>query len=195
MKKAIDQAKLCEALQLLNEQLELSDAPYTEIVVCGGSALIAIELVARTTRDVDVIALLENGQLQQSEPLPEHLARAAEAVQEILQLPADWLNSGPSSQLSMGLPAGFSTRLHRVEVGGKLVVHYIDRTDQVYFKTFASADRGGYHISDLKALHPTDEELYNATIWCMEQDVSEGFRFIMKEMLTQSGWNNVAERI
>ena len=131
MKKAIDQAKLCEALQLLNEQLELSDAPYTEIVVCGGSALIAIELVARTTRDVDVIALLENGQLQQSEPLPEHLARAAEAVQEILQLPADWLNSGPSSQLSMGLPAGFSTRLHRVEVGANW--WYITSTAQTRY--------------------------------------------------------------
>ena len=40
--KPIDISKLNEALQLLNEQLVLTDAPATEIVVCGGSALIGI---------------------------------------------------------------------------------------------------------------------------------------------------------
>lgn len=195
MQKPIDHTKLNQALQLLQEQLELADAPRSEIVVCGGSALIAIGLVSRTTRDIDIVALLHNGRLQQSEPLPRHLVEAAAAVQEILHLPADWLNCGPASQLNMGLPEGFCSRLHKVEIGSRLVVHYIDRTDQIYFKTFASADRGGYHILDLKALKPTDDELYLAAKWCMGQDISEGFRFIMKEMLTQSGWTHVAERI
>ena len=75
------------------------------------------------------------------------------------------------------------------------MVHYIDRTDQIYFKTFAAADRGGYHISDLKALNPSEDELLQAARWCMTQDISEGFRFILKEMLIISGWNHVAERI
>ena len=35
--KPIDISKLNEALLLLNEQLILTDAPATEIVVCGGS--------------------------------------------------------------------------------------------------------------------------------------------------------------
>ena len=50
--KPIDISKLHEALLLLNEQLILLDAPETEIVVCGGSALIATGLVPRTTQDV-----------------------------------------------------------------------------------------------------------------------------------------------
>ena len=94
MQKPIDHTKLNQALQLLQEQLELADAPRSEIVVCGGSALIAIGLVSRTTRDIDIVALLHNGRLQQSEPLPRHLVEAAAAVQEILHLPADWLNCG-----------------------------------------------------------------------------------------------------
>lgn len=195
MNKIFDTQKLDEALLLLHEQLELHNAPHSEIVVCGGSALIAIGLVSRTTRDVDVVALMHRGELKHSEPLPEHIQRAATKVSEILGLPDDWLNCGPASQLSMGLPQGFQSRLHRKEIGEKLVVHYIDRTDQIYFKTFAAADRGGYHISDLKALNPSEDELLQAARWCMTQDISEGFRFILKEMLIISGWNHVAERI
>lgn len=136
--KPIDSAKLKEALQLLNEQLELHGHPRTELVVCGGSALIAMGLVQRTTQDIDVVALMENG---------------------------------------------------------RLAVHYIDRTDQIHFKVFAAVDRGGYHISDLKALHPADDELYRAALWSMEQDVSEGFRYLLREMFNQNGWENVGARI
>ncbi len=83
--------------------------------------------------------------------------------------------------------------LHLLEE--QLTIHYISRIDQIYFKTFAAADRGGYHITDLKALNPGEDEIYSAARWCMEQDVSEGFRFILKEMLTQNGWNHVSSRI
>ena len=48
MEKPIDISKLNHALELLNEQLILGDSPLTEIVVCGGSALIALSLVPRT---------------------------------------------------------------------------------------------------------------------------------------------------
>lgn len=40
-----DTTRLNQALQMLNEQLELRNFPLTEIVVCGGSALIASQLV------------------------------------------------------------------------------------------------------------------------------------------------------
>ena len=75
--KPIDISKLNEALQLLNEQLILTDAPATEIVVCGGSALIATDLVPRTTQDVDIIALMKAEVLVDSEPLPDYLLAAA----------------------------------------------------------------------------------------------------------------------
>ena len=193
--KPIDISKLNEALQLLNEQLVLTDAPATEIVVCGGSALIATGLVPRTTQDVDIVALMKAEVLVDSEPLPKYLIEAADRVGKVLNLPVDWLNNGPASQFQMGLPQGFQERLTTVIVGKKLTVHYIGRYDQIFFKTFASADRGGYHVSDLKALNPTEEELIAAAKWCMTQDTSEAFRMILKDMFNQLGWQNVSEQI
>ncbi|MFA6930672.1 MAG: DUF6036 family nucleotidyltransferase [Lentisphaeria bacterium] len=160
--KPIDQLKLAESLRLLNEQLLLMDAPSTELVVCGGSALIATGLVQRTTRDIDILAFMEANELKDSEPLPYYLLRAAANVARTLELPEDWLNNGPAMQFRMGLPAGFQKRLHTIVVGEKLTMHYIDRYDQIFFKTYASADRGGYHVSDLRAINPSDEELIAA---------------------------------
>jgi hypothetical protein len=45
--------------------------------VVGGSALIVLGLVARTTRDIDVIALLRDGELVSAEELPTGLLEAA----------------------------------------------------------------------------------------------------------------------
>ena len=193
--KPIDISKLNEALLLLNEQLILNDAPATEIVVCGGSALIATGLVPRTTQDVDIVALIQSNVLIDSEPLPDYLLNAADNVGTILSLPADWLNNGPASQFQMGLPPGFQERLTTVVVGKKLTVHYIGRYDQIFFKTFASADRSGYHVSDLKALNPAEDELIAAAKWCITQDTSEAFRMILKDMFKQLGWKNVSEQI
>ena len=193
--KPIDISKLNEALLLLNEQLILTDAPATEIVVCGGSALIATGLVPRTTQDVDIVALIQSNVLIDSEPLPDYLLNAADNVGTILSLPADWLNNGPASQFQMGLPPGFQERLTTVVVGKKLTVHYIGRYDQIFFKTFASADRGGYHVSDLKSLNPAEDELIAAAKWCITQDTSEAFRMILKDMFKQLGWQNVSEQI
>lgn len=191
----INQDKLQEALHLLHEQLVLRDAPHTELVVCGGSALIASNLVPRTTRDVDIVALMQEGALVDSEPLPEYLLAAAEQVGEILNLPDDWLNNGPASQFRMGLPDGFAERLLRTDIGEKLAVHFISRTDQIYFKLFASVDRGGYHIADLKALQPTDAEIASAARWCVTQDVSEGFHFLLLNLLTEIGYEHVCSQL
>lgn len=193
--KIFNKAKLEQALLLLSEQLMLREAPKTELIVCGGSALIANELVNRTTQDVDIVAMMDGGTPTSALPLPQYLIDAAERVADIMQLPNDWLNNGPASQLEMGLPPQFAERLEPVIINTNLVIYYISRVDQIYFKTFASANRGGYHITDLKALNPTDEEIRQAALWCMEQDVSERFRWILKEMLTQTGWAHVSEQI
>ena len=195
MEKPLDITKLNHALQLLNDQLILTNAPRTEIVVCGGSALIALSLVPRTTQDVDIVAMMKNGVLADSEPLPEYLMNAAAKVGTSLNLPADWLNNGPASQFRMGLPEGFSERLHGMEIGEKLAVHYIDRIDQIFFKTFAAADRGGYHVSDLRQLEPSEDELVAAAKWTLTQDVSPEFREILKDMFMKLGWPNVSAKI
>ena len=166
-----------------------------EIVVCGGSALIATGLVPRTTQDIDVIALMKSEILKTSEPLPEYLVAAAAKVGKIINLPEDWFNNGPASQFDMGLPPDLQTRLKTEVIGKKLTVHYIGRLDQIYFKTYASADRGGYHVTDLRALKPTTEELVAAAKWCMTQDISEEFRKILLDMFNQLGWQDVCEQL
>ncbi|NLB81878.1 MAG: hypothetical protein GX800_09810, partial [Clostridiaceae bacterium] len=86
-KQNLDSSKLLQSLQLLQEQLLLIDASKTELVVCGGSALIALDLVLRTTQDLDIIALIRADELIDSEPLPEYLISAAIQVARILNLP------------------------------------------------------------------------------------------------------------
>ncbi len=193
--KPIDLSKLNTALKQLNDQLLWQASPAIEIVVCGGSALIATGLVQRTTQDLDIIALMDSGELLDSEPLPDYLLEAADKVGKMIHLPTGWLNNGPASQFNMGLPPGFQQRLSTTVIGEKLTVHYIGRIDQIYFKTYASADQGGYHVSDLKALKPTNSELIDAARWCMTQDVSEDFRMTLLDMFNQLGWQDVCDKI
>ena len=125
----IDLSKLNTALKQLNDQLLWQDSPAIEIVVCGGSALIATGLVQRTTQDLDIIALMDAGELLDSEPLPDYLLEAADKVGKMIHLPTGWLNNGPASQFNMGLPPGFQQRLSTTVIGEKLTVHYIGRID------------------------------------------------------------------
>ncbi|TMD63117.1 MAG: hypothetical protein E6I84_16235, partial [Chloroflexi bacterium] len=64
-----------ELLSALQEQLAASDASYG-LVVIGGSALQALGLVDRPTRDVDVVALSLGSTLVSAEPMPPPLVTA-----------------------------------------------------------------------------------------------------------------------
>ena len=79
------------------------------------------------------------------------LTEAAAVVAKTLNLPEDWLNTGPADLFRMGLPEGFENRLIVRVFGTHLTVHFIGRLDQIHFKLYASVDRGGYHIEDLLA--------------------------------------------
>lgn len=111
-----------------------------------------------------------------AEPLPQSLFQAAEEVGKALELGKEWLNAGPSSLLSMGLPSGFMDRMHTRHYKG-LTVHLADRFDQIFFKLYASVDQGAQskHFADLIALQPTSAELQMAKSWCISHDVSESF--------------------
>ena len=73
----IDHESLDRALGLLGDLMRVRHHPPIHLVVYGGSALIALRLVTRTTQDVDVLATLEDGQLHCARPLPEWLLAAA----------------------------------------------------------------------------------------------------------------------
>ena len=105
------------------------------------------------------------------------LERALETVS--IRLQDNWLNNGPSrgegGLFQLGLPGGLQERWHTRFYGSHLTVHFIDRLDQIHFKLYAAADRGGYHVEDLLALGPTSDELVTAARWATTHDVSECF--------------------
>lgn len=49
-------SQLEDALTLLGDRLRLAGLPPQEIVVCGGTSLIARGFVSRATKDVDILA-------------------------------------------------------------------------------------------------------------------------------------------
>jgi hypothetical protein len=85
-------------LGALAEQLRSLGASL-EIVVIGGSALTALGLVRRTTKDVDLLAIAQDGELQLARPLPEALLTARALVARDFGMDEDWLNPGPTDLL------------------------------------------------------------------------------------------------
>ena len=184
---AIDAGRVDELLSALSEQLAARGEAHT-IAVVGGSALISLELVSRTTRDVDVVAVIEDEQLVSAEPLPDGLISAAERVAEDFGLPPDWLNAGPADLLDYGLPAGFLERGEKRSYGPGLEVVFASRVDQIHFKLYAVVDQGtGRHLTDLEALKPTEQELLAAAAWSETHDVSQGYRDVLDRVLDYFG--------
>jgi Nucleotidyltransferase of unknown function (DUF6036) len=165
-----------EVLAALGERLAESGERF-ELVVIGGSALLGLGLVDRTTRDVDLVAMRRGSLLVRPDPLPEALLEAASRIALDFNLPPDWLNTGPSSLLDFGLPSGFESRLERRDYGNSLTIWLASRLDQIHFKLYAVADQGpGKHEQDLRALDPSDNELLEAARWAVTHDPSSGFR-------------------
>ena len=157
--------QLHEALSALGDLLEAA-GESCHLVVIGGSGLVAIHAVSRTTRDVDVVALEKDGALVSAEPLPEAVSKAAATVARDLGLEKNWLNPGPTGLLDLGLPAGFTDRLTGRDYGPRLRVSFASRVDQVFFKLYALADRQEPRdFADLRQLEPTPAELRDAARW------------------------------
>jgi len=176
-----------ELLSALGEQLAAVGERF-ELVVIGGSALAALGLVRRATRDIDIVALRSEGALVPAEPLPVVLAGARDRVARDFGLDAGWLNPGPTELLRFGLPEGFESRLERRPYGLALTVHLAGRLDHVHFKLYAMVDQGaGRHEADLRALHPSPEELLAAARWARTHDPSEAFRQVLLAALDHLG--------
>ena len=186
---------------MLDGRLKINQSSGFSIVVCGGTALNAMQLIQRTTKDVDIVALLDsNNQLVDPAPLPEELLIAAKEVADTLNLPQNWLNNGPSSGdgglFRLGLPDGFKERLVKNYHDEKLTVYFASRLDQIHFKLYAAIDQlGSYHASDLKQLSPSDEELLQAVQWAKTHDPSEGFKTAIKLFLREFGYERLVNKI
>lgn len=176
-----------ELLSALAEQLTAAGERY-ELVVIGGSGLLALGVIDRATKDVDVVALRTSAGLKKAEPLPSAIVAARDRVSRDFDLPTDWLNAGPADLMDFGLPEGFVDRVETRRFGEGLVVHFASRFDQIHFKLYALVDSGvGKHERDLRALDPTREELVQAARWTRTHDLSEGFREMLEEALNHLG--------
>ncbi|MDD5674533.1 MAG: DUF6036 family nucleotidyltransferase [Chitinivibrionales bacterium] len=119
MHKMLDYDSLNVALKTLGALLEEAMSAQINIVICGGSSLIATGLVNRTTKDVDIVALLDSNEIiVEAHPLPDALLKAADQVAKSMNLPTTWLNNGPQSIVNRrlpnyGLPEGcLQSRIH-----------------------------------------------------------------------------------
>ena len=137
---SFQRASLEEALRTLGAVLEARATPYAVLVV-GGSNLLLLGLVDRSTADLDVIALKEGEHYRRLHGIPGPLARAAEEVADALGIAAGWLNDGPASLMDLGLPPGWEERVELRRFGA-LEVHLTSRFDQICFKLYAAVDRG-----------------------------------------------------
>jgi hypothetical protein len=187
MKVIATKAAADELLSALGEQLAATEERI-EIIVIGGSGLLALGVVERATRDVDIVALLAGSELQGPDPLPQALRIARDRVARDFSLPENWLNTGPASLLDLGLPDGFVDRLETRSHGDSLTVHFASRFDQIHFKLYAAVDQGpGKHSKDLEALAPMHEELLQAARWARTHDPSPGFERELRRALTHFG--------
>ena len=183
----LDAKQADELLSALGEQLQATAAAF-ELVVIGGSALLALGLVDRPTSDIDVVALFRGEALDSADPLPGALVAARDRVARDFSLPERWLNAGPSSLLDFGLPEGFMDRVVTRTYGPNLTVHFAGRFDQIHFKLYAAVDQGaGRHEADLRALDPTPTELIAAAEWARTHDPSPGFAGSLRAALRSLG--------
>jgi hypothetical protein len=185
--RSISANRLEEILRALGEQL-LAVGTEVHLVVIGGSGLVAIGVVARPTRDVDVVALKRDGQLTTAEPLPIPVAQAAATVARDFDLEPNWLNAGPTSLIRHGLPPGFEQRLVTRGYGPSLTVSFAGRVDQIFFKLYAFAGRREPRdLADLRALAPTTAELHGAARWARTHDAPGPFDDDLTQALNDLG--------
>jgi len=190
---------LDKALGLLGELLAARNHPHQHFVVCGGSSLLALGLVSRTTtQDVDILARIDATGLVTPRPLSDWLLAAAAEVGQQLDLPADWLNDRVAEEtlFRCGLPNGLQQRLTLRNYGPRLSISYISRRDQIFLKLHAAVDRdGGRHLQDLLDLMPTADELRDAAKWTRTQDPSEGFLMLLAQMLKYLGHEELIDQL
>lgn len=188
------------ALSTLARRMALSGAADLEVLCCGASALCVLGLLSRSTLDVDVLGIIseEKEVLPCERFSPEMETAIADSGRE-LGLPDDWFNGSASTLLQRTIPAGALERSkkHRKEFGPCLTVRFLDRTDQVALKLFASMDPkdGQRHLRDLEKISPTHSELTHAVAWMSSWDSNQEFRERLAYLVEGFDFPDLAETI
>ena len=131
------------------------------LVVCGGTALLILDIIQRETRDIDII-------VPEVDPI---LRNVANAVAKKLSLPQDWINDGPKT-LADELTTGWRERVQRLYQGKALTIDALGRIDLLATKMYAFCDRED-DFQDVINLRPTQSELKQIYPWVMDRDASD----------------------
>lgn len=189
----LDAKTLKESLEILGSYLEERNLPL-HLVAIGGGGLLLLEMIDRSTKDIDIIAFQTSEGYVRADALPAELLKARQMIASEFRLEEDWINSAPRSMIqenlpNQGLPEGFQDRVI-IQKFGALTLSLASRFDQICFKLHAAVDRSeprGKHVLDLESLDPTPEELIRAAQWTRVQDPSEGFLSILIQALKALG--------
>jgi hypothetical protein len=151
-----------------------------DAVVIGGAALNLLGVIARATKDCDVL----------DPPLPPAIVEAARGFAAELRqrgegLHDDWLNNCPASLTSV-LPPGWRDRLQPAFSGTAIQLRCLGRDDLLRSKLFALCDRG-FDLGDCLALAPTVEELRAILPWLEQQDGHPGWPEHVRATLADLG--------
>lgn len=100
----LESSNINEIFQALNAQIGVSGGVRINLVICGGTALAALGLIERTTRDADVLGIIEmaknKAHIFSIKKFPDWLTRAAQVVARDFGLPANWLNRDLQARLN-----------------------------------------------------------------------------------------------
>ncbi|HEX3765756.1 MAG TPA: DUF6036 family nucleotidyltransferase, partial [Kofleriaceae bacterium] len=138
-----------------------------DAIVIGGAALNLLGVIARATKDCDILdPPLQPPIIEAARGFAAELRRRGEGLQD------DWLNNGPAS-LATVLPPGWRDRLQPAFSGTAIRLRCLGREDLLRSKLFALCDRG-FDLGDCLALAPTAEELRAVVPWLEQQDGHPG---------------------
>ena len=132
-------------------------------VAIGGTPLNLLGIISRETRDCDIIDPV----------IPETIQKLAVDFAKLCRAQGgtvldDWLNNGPIA-LKDKLPDGWKNRLQLAFKGKALILYTLDKDDLLKTKLLGLCDRGT-DKADCIAMHPSAEELKNASAWVKDQD-------------------------
>lgn len=187
----LSQQNLEQALGLLGNLLAARKSDGFWLVVCGGSALLAQEIISRSTADVDILAVRDwEGGVDVAHPLPEALKAAAALVAEELRLTGNWLNSAASLHLPdlHLLTASFWQELETRDYGPCLKISFVSRAGQIQLKIYAALNRAKTRdLDDLRSLAPDSAETEAAVHWVLGNFPVLSHRDKLPDLLTHLG--------
>jgi len=134
-----------------------------EGVAIGGAALVVLDVIQRSTRDVDLL----------EEEIPEAISKAASEFANLHGLSEQWFNAGPAD-LMRNLPSNWKTDLQQLYSGKSLTLRTLSRINIIRTKFWAMCDRMR-DVDDLIAISPTDEEIEIAIHWVSPLDANPGW--------------------